>query len=84
MANENMEPITNTVTLNLSEYLALNECAIDLENLQRALYQCATLNYNATALRFDDELICLFLGVTDGDRYERKLAELKAAAEQEA
>ena len=83
MANENMN--TPTVTIDLSEYMALVECAVDLENIQKALYFGASLNYNETALRFNDDEICLFLNVVDGNRYEQRLSELKEeAAKKEA
>ena len=77
MANENMEPITNTVTLNLSEYMGLIQCAVDFENLRKALYRGASLNFDKTALRFSDDTLCTILGIVDSDGYEQKLAELK-------
>ena len=82
MANENMEPITNTVTLNISEYMGLIQCAVDFENLRKALYMGASLNYNETSLRFDDYMISTLLSIIDSERYEQKLAELKAAKQE--
>ena len=82
MTNENINN-TLTVTIELSEYMALIQCATDFENLRKALYTCAKLNYSKTGLQFSDDTICMMLRITDEERYERKLADLKAA-EQEA
>lgn len=80
MANENMN--TPTVTIELPEYRGLIHCVADFENLRKALYESAKLNYNSTGLRFDDEWISMILRVIDGDGYERKFAELKASEEE--
>ena len=82
MTNENINN-TPTVTIELSEYMALIQCATDFENLRKALYLSAKLNYNKTGLKFDEDIVGVMLRIIDGERYERKFADLKAA-EQEA
>ena len=81
MANENMN--TPTVTIDLSEYMALIQCVTDFELLRKALYKNAYLSYNKCYLRLDEELISEILGLIDTDRFNHKIDELKAAEQEE-
>ena len=77
MANENNN--TLTVTIELSEYMALIQCVTDFELLRKTLYKNAYLSYNQCYLRLNEELISEILSLIDTDRFNHKIDELKAA-----
>ena len=77
MTNENMN--TSTVTIDLSEYMALIQCVTDFELLRKTLYKNAYLSYNQCYLRLNEELISEILSLIDTDRFNHKIDELKAA-----
>lgn len=78
MSNEN-----NITIITADEHERLCTDSATLWNMIGMIIESASLNYNGSALCFDDEVIAALIKTVDANAYRNKFEELKAEKEAE-